>query len=413
MSTKECQYFNKCGGCDLLDEDYESELNLKKKAVEKCLRSYNVNAKVNDTVRMYYPYKYRNNVHLAVGTKDKELVVGFFKKGSKTIVDVPSCLLFDSWLNKLIVIIKKYIKDFKIKPYDLDTEKGILRYVVARHYKNNIIVTLVVTNQNFAGKEILYEMLKKEFNKVSLWLNINNRTDSAVFSNNFIHKYGEQKLDINVCGVSAKILPKSFVQTNIEITNKIYNKAVEEILSSKCNKVIDLFSGIGITSNIFAKNGLEVLSVEMEKSSVIDAMSIAKENKTSDKIKFLLGKCEDVIDDILDFSDDNTSIFVDPAKNGIHIDVIETIKKINPKKIVYMSCNEETLARDLSLLINERKYQISSVTPYDMFARINHIEVLAVLDRVDNGIKLNNNSVGKYRNKSGIRNEKSRKSKKQ
>lgn len=378
-----CPYFKKCGGCDFLDVDYNEELLYKKKTVEKELKRNNVFTKVDDIIKMYYPGKYRNNVHLAVGIKDKEVVVGFYKKGSKTIIDVNGCSLFDSWLDKLIKIIKKFVKDFKIKPYDLESNKGIIRYVTARHYKNNIIVTLVVTSQNFGGKEVLYSELKKEFNKVSLWLNINNRTDSAVFSNNFVHKYGEQKLDINICGISAKILPKSFVQTNIEITNKIYKKAVDEIISSKCNKVIDLFSGIGITSNIFAKNGLNVLSVEMEKSSVIDALEIAKENGTQDKIKFLLGKCEDVTDEIKEFSDDSTSVFVDPAKNGINSDVIETIKKINPKKIVYMSCNPETMARDLKLFINDNQYQLQSVTPYDMFARIDHIEVLSVLTKVD------------------------------
>lgn len=397
-----CPYYKKCGGCDFLNIDYNQELIFKKKQVEKELRKNNIKTVVDDTVKMYYPSKYRNNVHLAVGLKDNETVVGFFKKGSKTIIDVTSCSLFDNWLDRLIKIVKKYIKDFKIKPYDLDTEKGILRYVVARHYKNNIIVTLVVTSQNFAGKEVFYQALKKEFNKVSLWLNINNRTDSAVFSNNFIHKYGEQKLNINICGISAKILPKSFVQTNIEITNKIYIQAVDEILSSGCNKVIDLFSGIGITSNIFAKNNLNVLAVEMEKSSVIDALSIAKENGTSDKIKFLLGKCEDVLDEIIKFSDNNTSVFVDPAKNGVNAEVIATIKKINPKKIIYMSCNPETMARDLSLFLNDNQYQLSSVTPYDMFAKINHIEVLSVLTKIDKKLKTNikhsNNSL-KKRNK--------------
>ena len=384
MELLSCPHFNKCGGCDFLDADYETELIYKRKQVEKNLRKFGITAKVDDTVGMYFPYKYRNNVHLAVGNKNNEVVVGFFSKGTKKIIDVDNCLLFGNWLNKLIKIVKRYIKDFKIKPYDIESGKGIIRYVVARNYKNNIIVTLVVTSQNFAGKDIFYSWLKQEFKNVSLWLNINNRTDSAVFSNQFIHKYGEKQLNVNICGVNANISPKSFLQTNLEITNKIYKRAVDEIILSKNTNVIDLFSGIGITSNIFANNGLNVLAVEMEKSSVLDGLLIDKQNNNCDKIKHIIGKCEDVIDEIKSFANDSTSIFVDPAKNGIDENVLDAIKEISPNKIVYMSCNPETMARDLSFLVKGGSYKIKFITPYDMFARIDHIEVLTVLEKSKN-----------------------------
>ncbi|MBO7508181.1 MAG: class I SAM-dependent RNA methyltransferase, partial [Clostridia bacterium] len=313
-----CPHFGKCGGCNFLNLQYENELSQKKLAVENALAECEIDAPVSDVVPMFFPYKYRNNIHLAVEQQAHRTVVGFYSQGGKNLIDIQNCLLFDSWAQKLITIVKKYIRSFKISGFNPITRAGILRYVVARNFGNDIIVTLVVTTQNFAGKKEFYDMLKQEFGNVSLWLNINKRTDSAVFDKTFIHKFGDKKLNANLCGINFALSPSSFVQTNFQIAGKMYQKALEYIKDSGCNAVIDLFSGIGITSCIFAKNGFDVLSVEMQKSSVLDAVEIQKKNNVEGKILAYCGKCEDLTTEMLDWSKNrNVAVFVDPAKNGI------------------------------------------------------------------------------------------------
>ena len=384
MKEYKCSHFSKCGGCKFLNIKYEQELEQKKLLVEKCLQQYQIETKVESVVPMYFPYKYRNNVHLAVSEQNNKTVVGFFAENSKKVIDINDCLLFDDWLKNLVEIIRKYIRDFKISAYNPKTRSGILRYVVARNYKNHIIVTLVVTSQNFAGKNALYQMLKQRFSQVSLWLNINRRSDSAVFDNIFIHKYGEKKLNASLCGIDFQLSPRSFVQTNFQIASKIYSMVLEKILFAKRNAVIDLFSGIGITSCLFAKNRLDVLSIEMEKSSVLDAIAVQKSNGVANKVLTLCGRCEEMIQQILDFAKGKkVAVFVDPARNGIQNSVLQTILKIMPKKIVYMSCNPETLARDLSVLLKENKYVIENIIPFDMFPKTQHIEILSVLSQTN------------------------------
>lgn len=375
-----CPHFGKCGGCNYLNLQYEEELNQKKMAVQNALAEYGIKQQVDDAMPMFFPFKYRNNIHLAVEQQAHRTLVGFYSQGGKNLIDINNCLLFDSWAEKLVAIIKKYIKSFKISGYNPVTRAGILRYVIARNYKNSIIVTLVVTTQNFAGKKELYQMLKQEFENVSLWLNINKRTDSAVFDKTFIHKFGDKKLKANLCGIDIALSPNSFVQTNFQIAGKMYQKVLEQIKETNCDRVIDLFSGIGITSCIFAKNGYDVLSVEMQKSSVLDAVEMQKQNGVVGKITSYCAKCEDMTEEMIDFAKGHkTAVFVDPAKNGIMPNVLSTILKIAPKTIVYMSCEPTTLARDLKVLCQNKKYVIDKIIPYDMFPKTNHIEVLTVL----------------------------------
>lgn len=380
MTEKFCKYFGKCGGCNFLDIDYQTELVKKHNYVGQQLSKNGIDVKVDDIVKMYYPYEYRNKLHLAITQKKGVVSVGFFEPGTKNIIDIDSCLLFDDWAQKLAGIVKKWVIDFKIIPYDRITRAGTIKYVVARNFKNNLMLTLVATSQNFAGKEQLYKELKKNFGDVSLWLNINKRTDSAVFGDTFLHKYGEQKLDAVLCGIKFKLSPNSFAQTNYEMASKIYTAVCLEVKNCNVKNVVDLYSGIGITSCMFAKLGMQVLSIEVEKSSVVDARNIARENGVDKKITSLCGKCENLTDQIESFANnEDVCVFVDPARSGVEQNVLETIISVAPKKIIYMSCEPVTLSRDLAFLLDSKRYHLDKVIPFDMFPKTKHLEVLAVL----------------------------------
>lgn len=385
MKNLNCEYFNICGGCNLLNVDYEKQLKHKQKMVEMSLKEFGLTCKVNNTVGMFYPYKYRNKVHLAIRDVKGKTQVGFFEENSNKIVDVDDCLLHDVWVKKLILITRNLISQFKVSPYNKRKESGILKYVVARFLGNEIMVTMVVTTQAFNGKEWFYEELKKEFANVSFYLNVNTRTDNAVFEEKgFIHKFGFKKLRAEMLGVKFELSPNSFFQTNTKITEKIYKQIFSELNLNSNSVVLDLYSGIGITSLIFAKNGAKVVSIESVPEAVNDAKNLIKLNKCENKITPLLGKCEVLINKInykkLYKENGVISVFLDPPRIGAQVSVLEEINKLNPYKLIYLSCNAKSLARDLSVLINYG-FKVESITPFDMFPHTNHVETLVVLQK--------------------------------
>lgn len=380
---KNCRYFGICGGCDYLTTDYNQQLLNKTQYVKECLNKEDINVSVNDCIGMYFPYAYRNKVHLAIGENGKgNVYIGFFEEKSKKIINIDECPLHDKWLKTLIEILRKFISDFKIKPYNNLTKTGILRYVVARFLDNNLIITLVCSNQNFAGKEVLYKKLKEHFKNVSLYLNINTRTDSAVFDEKFIHKFGDTKLSGKMLGVNFKLSPDSFFQVNFEIANKIYKQVLNEIEEKPNCHILDLFSGIGITTMLFSKVAKSVMSIECNHSAVKDAREMLKLNNVKN-VTAICDRCENRVDEIKEFlSVENSFVFVDPARNGIEKNVLTQLLDMNSKKIIYLSCNPETLARDLKELLKNNKYKINYVQPYDMFPHTKHIETLVVLEKV-------------------------------
>ncbi|MBQ2864150.1 MAG: 23S rRNA (uracil(1939)-C(5))-methyltransferase RlmD [Clostridia bacterium] len=385
MKNLECKYFNICGGCKLLNVDYEKQLKQKQQQVEDALAEFNITAKVDKTVGMFYPYKYRNKVHLAIRDVKGKAQVGFFEENSNKIVDVDSCLLHDVWVKKLINIVRDYITKFKVSPYNKRKNEGTLKYVVARCLSDEIMVTMVVTNHAFAGREWFYEELTKNYKNVSFYVNVNTRTDNAVFDEKgFSHKGGFKKLRGEMLGVKFELSPNSFFQINTQITEKIYKRIFESLNLNDRSVVLDLYSGIGITSLIFAKNGAKVVSIESVPEAVNDAKNLIKLNKCENKITPLLGKCENLINRInykkLYKENGVVSVFLDPPRIGAQVSVLEEINKLNPYKLVYLSCNPKTLARDLKVL-TDYGFKLESVTPFDMFPHTNHVETLVVLSK--------------------------------
>lgn len=386
MKQISCEHFNICGGCNNLNIDYAAQLKNKQQLVKSCLSEFNVKALVNETVGMFYPYKYRNKLHLAVRDVKGKPEIGFFMENSNRVVSVNNCCLFDSWANNVIEIVKQFVVKFKIEPYNKRTNTGTLKYVVSRCLGNELIITLVVTDLNFAGREWLLSALKQKFKSVSLYACLNKRTDNAVFDERgFKHLGGYKKLRGEMLGVKFELSPNSFFQVNNEITNKIYKQVLSEVNPTKNSVVLDLYSGIGITSCIFASHGAKVVSLESVPEAVADAKNIIKLNGLENNVVPYLGRCEQLITKI-NFNKivggaADVSVFVDPPRIGCVKTVLDKILELKPSKIIYLSCNPETLARDLSILTKD-SYKIKSITPFDMFPQTNHVETLAVLSKI-------------------------------
>ncbi len=390
MEQLHCPYFKTCGACTQLNTPYETQLEEKKEQVKQTLLQQGIGANVNPSIGMFYPYRYRNKLHLALNEgKNGEVYVGFYEENSNRVVDVQSCLLNGSWADVIIQITKQFVKRFRVKPFSKKTQKGVLRYVVARQIDQAVLVTLVATTNELNGLEWYFMELTKHFKAAGLYLNINNRTDNAVFDDGgFQHLFGLTTLTGKMLNVQFRLSPNSFFQVNQTIAEKIYKHVLSIMQQGKHSFVLDLFSGIGITSLIFAKNGAKVTSIESSSSAVNDAKSLIFENKLQQQIYAICGKCEDVMSEWAASASENQNlqnsmVFLDPPRLGVQRSVLEAVLSIQPKTIVYLSCNPITLARDLKDLLHSKQYELTLVQPYDMFPHTTHVETLAVLTKME------------------------------
>lgn len=369
-----CKYSDRCGGCVGIQMPYENTLSEKQKYMEKTFSDF---GNVHTIISNYYPYKYRNKLQLAFSQLKGKTIIGFFEEGSTKITDIDGCILNGDWSYTLISILREYISRFKVRGV-VYGEGGVLRYAHARCIQNKLQLTLCVTTDNFPGRDWLYKKLAENFDEVSFYLNINKRTDHAVFDNNFRFVAGNKYLMANAFGVNISIEPSSFLQVNEKIATKMYKHAVDLLQLNSNTTVLDLYCGIGITSILFSKHCQDVIAIEENPKAISNAIHMAKINNANN-IKFLSGKCENNLDKMI--SAEDLVVFVDPARLGLDSSVIERIKALNPRKIVYMSCNPETCVRDLKLLVSDNKYSVSDIFPYDMFAYTKHIETLVCLQR--------------------------------
>ena len=372
-----CKYSFRCGGCEGLDMPIEQQLEDKTNYIKKLFSKYK--DIVEPCVGSYYPFKYRNKIHLAFGELKGKTIIGFFEEHSTKITDINSCMLFDNWATTLIAVLREYVSRFKIRPFNR-MGQGIIRYAHARCIDNKLQLTLVVTTDNFAGRAWLYKKLKETFTEVSLYLNINRRTDRAVFDKQFKFIEGNKFLTFSMCGVDVSISPSSFLQVNLDIAEKMYKTALKMIDIRSNTIVLDLYSGIGVTSVLFAKYAKQVISIEEVEGAVENAKYMAKLNKVQNIIH-LCGKCEDEIANIKPSSD--IVVFVDPARAGLDKNVINALIDLRPRKIVYMSCNPETCVRDINMIVSGNKYCINAIKPWNMFPYTKHIELLVDILSID------------------------------
>ena len=372
-----CKYSEYCGGCSMLDIDIGSQLKLKTKSVKELFEPLTSN--VTDCFGDYYPLKYRNKIHLCFSELKGKTLIGFYEENSIKVTDLDSCLLFGDWALKLIAILREYVSRFKIRPYNRISGTGILRYAHARCINNRIQLTLVAVTENFGGRDWLYDKLKETFTEVSLYLNINKRTDHAVLSDNAKFVKGSKYLKFNFAGVETSIVPNSFLQVNLSIAEKMYKEAINMLSIDEKTTVVDLYSGIGVTSIMFSKLAGNVIAIEEVSSATENAKYMAKLNNAKN-IKVLTGKCENMMAQV--HASDNMVVFTDPARAGMEKSVIDALLNLSPRKIVYMSCNPETCFRDIKQLVSDNRYKINIVKPYNMFPYTEHLELLCELERV-------------------------------
>ena len=374
-----CPYFKKCGGCALEHLRYEKTLEFKQNLVYNNLKNIGkIETKV-EACEPSSPYEYRNKCALPVVDECGRTVIGMFRENSHKIVEIEKCAICGDYAKKIIKIFKKYIDLYKISGYNEENNSGILRHIVCRTLNDHIIITLVQTNGKIVGQDYLINALKEEFKSFSLWVNVNKKPTNVIFGDKFSLVYGKNA-ETDICGLKISVNPASFLQINNDIRDKIYKKVEEMIDGEKV--VIDVYSGAGVMTGITSKKSKVSYGLEIVSEATEDANNLAKINGISN-MKNICGDATITLPKLIkDLNGQETQIILDPPRKGCTKEVLEAVASANPTKIIYISCNSATLARDLRLLLDLNDfYQIKLVQPYDMFPQTAHVETMVVLER--------------------------------
>lgn len=380
-----CSICDLCGGCTLMHIDYNEQLSIKKKHIQKTLSSVVDPDLVEETVGLSQ-FATRNKLHLVFGGKVGNIKLGFFNSASKKVVNVEACVCHPDWYPKLYRILKSWADEHKLSPYDPKLSKGLLRFAAVRVLDNSIMLTLVVTSEKLCENkdktsaciDELYSKLTRCFDRVSLWINLNKERTNEVMTGRIEHLRGEKTLKATMLDTKIVLRPTSFFQVNTEIASRIYSDVLELSKRSGSRVMVDCFSGIGVTSLLFAKHFEKVISIEIVQSAVACAKDMARLNEAQN-IEFICADANKVLPTLKIGA--QSTFFVDPPRAGLGEKICRSILKFAPSQIVYLSCNPVTLKRDLEFLCGD-KYKALLVRPYDMFPNTKHIETLVVLKRL-------------------------------
>ena len=383
MNVKTCPIAKKCGGCEYQGKTYEFQLKEKEKMVRKLLKPY---CEVKPIIGMKDPYYYRNKVH-AVFDHDRKgnPISGVYQAGTHTVVPVDSCLIEDQQADAIIVTIRSMLKSFKIKTYDEDTGYGLLRHVLVRKgfTTGEIMVILVTASPVFPSRNNFVKVLRSKHPEITTIVqNVNHRGDSMVLGKTDKTLYGKGYIEDVLCGCVFRISPQSFYQVNPVQTEVLYNKAMEYAALTGKETVIDAYCGTGTIGLIASKKAKSVIGIELNKNAVRDAINNAKANNIKNE-RFYSGDATEFMVDMAAQGEHADVVFLDPPRSGSTQECLDAVVQIAPKRVVYVSCNPETLARDLAY-ITKKGYKVKEAVPVDCFPWTGHVECVVLMTKVQN-----------------------------
>ena len=369
--TKEkslCPVHGKCGGCQLLDMPYEKQLKKKQNQVSKLLQPY---CKTEKIIGMEDPFHYRNKVHAVFGhRKDGTVISGTYQQGTHFIVPVDECLIEDKRADAIICDIRGLLKSFKIKTYNEDTGYGLFRHVLVRvgHNSGQVMVVLVLGSPILPSKNNFVKALLKLHPEITtIVLNVNNQKTSMILGDKETVLYGKGYIEDELCGCTFRISSKSFYQVNTVQTEKLYTKAIELAGLTGKERVIDAYCGIGTIGLIASDKAKEVISVELNPDAVKDAIVNAKRNGIKN-VRFYQNDAGVFMRQMADEGESADVVFMDPPRSGSDEKFLSSVVTLKPKRVVYVSCDPTTLARDLKYL-TKHGYRAVTAVPVDMFQR--------------------------------------------
>ena len=372
-----CAFSEKCGGCDYAGMKYDNELAVKQKYIEELFGEY---VKVDDIVGMYRPIYYRNKVHAVVGLDEsRNVIAGTYEENSHRIVDTSDCMIEDSQCTDIIKDIKELIASFKYQPYDEDAGKGMIRHILLRKgfSTKEIMLVIVTAGVAFPSKNnFLKALCEKHPEITTIVQNINDRRTSMVLGKRNIVLKGKGYIEDVLCGCRFRISPTSFYQINHQQTEKLYKKAIQLADISKKDTVIDAYCGIGTIGIVASKKAGKVIGVELNSEAVSDA----KINASINNIKNATFVNADAGDFLVEYAKNAKAdvVIMDPPRSGSTPEFLNSLLKIKPDRIVYISCGPDTQARDIKVLV-KGGYKVTACQPFDLFPHTEHVETVVLL----------------------------------
>ena len=332
---------------------------------------------------MKTPYHYRNKVQAAFYTDKKgKIISGVYQSGSHHVVGIDSCQTEDVIADKIIVAVRKLLASFRMTTYNEDTGKGFLRHILVKRgfATNQIMLVLVTGTPVFPSKNNFVKAILKQFPEITTIVqNINPYRTNLVLGDNQKVLYGKGYIEDILCGCRFRISPKSFYQINPVQTEVLYGKAIEFANLKGNETVLDTYCGIGTIGIIAAKNGAgNVIGAELNGDAVRDAIVNARANNLKN-IRFYKADAGEFMREAADEDEKPDVVFMDPPRAGSDRKFLDSLIKMSPKKVVYVSCNPETLARDLAYLTQNSPYKAQKIQPVDMFPHTAHIETVVLL----------------------------------
>ncbi len=375
-----CPVFQKCGGCQLLHLPYSEQIKEKQKRLGERLAPF---CKTEAFIGMENPLYYRHKVH-AVFDRDRKgnIISGVYEEGTHHVVPVEKCLLENEKADAIIATIRGMLKSFKIKTYDEDTGYGLLRHVLIRsgYATGQIMVVLVLASPIMPSKNNFVKALRKEHPEITtVVINVNDKQTSMVLGEKEQVIYGPGYIMDELCGMTFKISPKSFYQVNPMQTRKLYEKAIEYAMLTGRETVLDAYCGTGTIGMIAASKAGKVIGVELNKDAVRDAVMNAKKNQVKN-IQFYQKDAGEFMVQLAENGEKIDVVFMDPPRSGSDENFLNSLIKLAPKRVVYVSCNPITLVRDLEYLTGYG-YQAKKAVGVDMFPNTVGIESVTLLQK--------------------------------
>ena len=373
-----CPVADKCGGCSWINKPYVEQLKNKEKQLKELLAPF---CKVEGVIPMEHPEHYRNKVHAVFGeNRYHDAISGIYEQKSHRIVPVDSCLIENANADEIIVSIRGLLKSFHIRPYNEDTGYGLLRHVLIRtgHVTGQIMVVLVLASPILPSKNNFVKALLKLHPEITtVVINVNNRNTSMVLGDKEHVIYGKGYIEDELCGKRFRISPRSFYQVNPVQTEILYGKALEYAGLTGKETVVDAYCGTGTIGMIASDKAAKVIGVELNADAVRDARNNAKANQIRN-IQFYQNDAGKFLVEMAGQGAKVDVVLMDPPRSGSTEEFMNSVAQIGPERIVYVSCNPETLVRDLKYF-KKKGYRVAKGVGVDMFPFTEHVETVVLL----------------------------------
>jgi len=379
-----CSVYESCGGCQLQHLTYEGQLEHKRNLVAENLKRIGKieNVAIHPTLGMNHPWRYRNKAQIPFAESEGGLISGFYAKGTHNVIDMKECLIQQEAHDEMALTVRKLAKELHIPAYDEKLHNGVLRHVVTRTGTNTgeLMLILVTKEEDFLNrKELVDRLVARIPNLTSLIQNVNSERTNVILGQKSITLWGSNVIYDTIGDIKFSISPRSFFQVNSEQTKVLYDKALEYANLSGKETVIDAYCGTGTISLFLAQKAKHVYGVEIVADAIKDAKKNAELNGINN-VAFQTGAAEKVIPEWKKQGVNVDVVVVDPPRKGLEKELIDTIIELKPKRVVYVSCDPGTLARDLRLF-EDGGYKVIEVQPVDMFPQTMHVETVCLLER--------------------------------